>query len=320
MVPQTREVVLEGGAYILRENEGEARPFDGSAAEALLQVLRDERVDAWDGFSGSDPRVLDGEMFSLELEYADGTTVSAYGSNAFPGNYHAVTDRIESIFRAEKAAFLSGTYRYEGEGFGGDFTVTLNADGTYAFYEGPLSSYLGMGTWDVYDDTVYLTEDEETGFALRFVFRFVPEADALVYLAGGSDTFPCVNVPDGGRFVRPEASEGNMTLYIGETRVPVTWERNESVEALRALLPLRIRMSMYGGFEQVGPIGQSIVRSDSRTETEAGDIVLYSGDQIVVFYGSNSWSYTRLGHAELSRQEMEDLLAHGDVILTITEE
>jgi hypothetical protein len=79
----------------------------------------------------------------------------------------------------------------------------------------------------------------------------------------------------------------------------VEWEDNESVEALKELCqegPLTIRMSMYGGFEQVGSIGQSLPRDDSRTTTQAGDIVLYSGDQIVVFYGSNSWAYTRLGH------------------------
>ena len=81
--------------------------------------------------------------------------------------------------------------------------------------------------------------------------------------------------------------------------------------------PLTIQMSMYGGFEQVGPIGHDIVNDDAQTTTDSGDIVLYSGDQIVVFYGSNSWAYTRLGHAALSQKEMEDLLGNGDVILTL---
>ncbi len=111
-----------------------------------------------------------------------------------------------------------------------------------------------------------------------------------------------------------------MRLLIGETEVPVTWENNESVEALRELLPLTIQMSMYGGFEQVGPIGQRIVRDDKQTTTNSGDIVLYSGNQIVVFYGSNSWAYTRLGHVDLSQQEMRDLLGHGDVTITMKEE
>ena len=108
-----------------------------------------------------------------------------------------------------------------------------------------------------------------------------------------------------------------MRLLIGETEVPVTWENNVSVEALKELSPVTIQMSMYGGFEQVGPIGQSIVRNDVQTETSYGDIVLYSGNQIVIFYGSNSWAYTRLGHVDLSQQEMREMLGNGDVAITL---
>ena len=108
-----------------------------------------------------------------------------------------------------------------------------------------------------------------------------------------------------------------MQLLIGETEVPVTWDDNASVAALRDLRPLTIQLSMYGGFEQVGPIGQSIVRDDKQTTTNYGDIVLYSGNQIVVFYGSNSWAYTKLGHIDLSQQEMSDLLGGGDVSITL---
>ena len=111
--------------------------------------------------------------------------------------------------------------------------------------------------------------------------------------------------------------EDSMRLLIGETEVPVTWEENASVEALKELSPITIQMSMYGGFEQVGAIGQSIVRNDKQTKTNYGDIVLYSGDQIVIFYGSNSWSYTRLGHIDLTQQEMKDLLGGGDVSIML---
>ncbi len=111
--------------------------------------------------------------------------------------------------------------------------------------------------------------------------------------------------------------EEPMRLLIGKTEVPVTWEDNASVEALRKLCPVTIQMSMYGGFEQVGPIGQSIVREDVQTNTSYGDIVLYAGNQIVIFYGSNSWAYTRLGHIDLSQREMSELLSNGDVIITL---
>jgi hypothetical protein len=115
-----------------------------------------------------------------------------------------------------------------------------------------------------------------------------------------------------------------LRLKIGDTDVAVNWEENESVEALKALCrdePLTIHMSMYGGFEQVGPIGQSLPRNDSQTTTQAGDIVLYSGNQVVIFYGSNAWAYTRLGHiSDKSAQEMAELLGNGDTTITIGRE
>ncbi len=109
-----------------------------------------------------------------------------------------------------------------------------------------------------------------------------------------------------------------MRLLIGKTEVPVRWEENASVEALKGLCPLTIQMSMYGGFEQVGAIGSTLPRDDAQTITEPGDIVLYSGNQIVVFYGSNAWAYTRLGPVDLTQAEMEQLLGRGDVTLTIS--
>lgn len=78
---------------------------------------------------------------------------------------------------------------------------------------------------------------------------------------------------------------------------------------------------MYGGFEQVGPLGFSLPSNDVETATDAGDIVLYTGNMIVIFYGTNSWAYTRLGHVtDRSREEMTDLLSSGDVTLTLSYE
>lgn len=114
----------------------------------------------------------------------------------------------------------------------------------------------------------------------------------------------------------------SMTLKIGEREVQVSWEDNDSVEDLKKLAAsgLTIKMSMYGGFEQVGPIGQSIARDDEQTTTAPGDIVLYSGDQIVVFYGSNSWEYTRLGKINMSEDELTELLGNEDVTITLSVE
>ena len=111
-----------------------------------------------------------------------------------------------------------------------------------------------------------------------------------------------------------------MILRIDGTEVPVTWENNESVQALHALAPLTIRMSMYGGFEQVGSIGSSLPRNDRQTTTAPGDLVLYSGNQLVVFYGTNSWAYTRLGHVDLTKEELTALLSEHDVTITLEAE
>ena len=113
-----------------------------------------------------------------------------------------------------------------------------------------------------------------------------------------------------------------MVMTINDTKVDVTWENNASVAELKELAEdeLTISMSMYGGFEQVGPIGKSITRDDKQTTTSAGDIVLYSGNQLVVFYGSNSWAYTRLGKINLNEKELKNLLSNGDVTITLSME
>lgn len=118
----------------------------------------------------------------------------------------------------------------------------------------------------------------------------------------------------------PDIKE-DMILKIDNVPVPVTWEDNASTEALKELCktrPLTISMSMYGGFEQVGPIGQELPCEDEQITTQSGDIVLYSEDRIVLFYGSNSWSYTRLGRMELSEEELTDILGNEEVVIEIS--
>ena len=121
--------------------------------------------------------------------------------------------------------------------------------------------------------------------------------------------------------ITTEEGENDMQMMIGETPVTVAWEDNASVEALKTLAMegIAIEMSMYGGFEQVGSIGQSLPRDDQQTTTTSGDIVLYSGNQLVVFYGSNSWAYTRLGHiTDQTPVQMKALLGNGDVTITLS--
>lgn len=111
-----------------------------------------------------------------------------------------------------------------------------------------------------------------------------------------------------------------MTLQIGDSAFTATLESNASVDALVGMMsdaPVTIQMSDYSGFEKVGSLGTSLPADDSRTTTHAGDIVLYNGNQIVIFYGSNSWSYTRLGKID-DLSGWEDALGSGDVTVTFS--
>ena len=111
-----------------------------------------------------------------------------------------------------------------------------------------------------------------------------------------------------------------LVLKIGNTEVDVFWADNTSVTALKELAKagLTINKSKYGGFEQVGSLGKTLPSSDTRITTTAGDIVLYSSNQIVIFYDSNTWEYTKLGHISLSKSELVDLLADEDVTITLS--
>ena len=144
--------------------------------------------------------------------------------------------------------------------------------------------------------------------------------------AAGNDGIAPTDAPVSGMGgIGGENAEGTavpkLKMKIDGQELAVIWEDNESVDALIELAsvsPVRVEMSMYGGFEQVGSLGTGIPRNDVQTTTQAGDIVLYSGDRIVVFYGSNSWAYTRLGRiGGMSRSELANLLSRGPAELIL---
>ena len=113
-----------------------------------------------------------------------------------------------------------------------------------------------------------------------------------------------------------------MKLTIGNEEVAVDWEDNESVNAIKEMTEegaVTIQLSMYGGNEQVGSIGTTLPSDDKNTTTNAGDIVLYNSSNIVIFYGSNTWDYTRLGKVtDKTADEMTELLSNGDVTITLS--
>lgn len=118
------------------------------------------------------------------------------------------------------------------------------------------------------------------------------------------------------------AHAASLHLTIDGLPVAATWEDNASVTALKrraALMPFEVRMSPHGGFEQFGPLGFDLPRDDAQTTAGPGDIVLYEGNQVVVFYGSNSWAYTRLGKITgMTADELTGLLGGDAVTLAIS--
>lgn len=117
-----------------------------------------------------------------------------------------------------------------------------------------------------------------------------------------------------------ENAEMKMQVKVGRSTFTATLENNAAADALAEMMgdePVTIQMSDYSGFEKVGELGRSLPVSNSQITAEAGDIVLYQGNQIVLFYGSNSWSYTRLGRID-DLTGWEEALGSKEVTVTFS--
>ena len=110
---------------------------------------------------------------------------------------------------------------------------------------------------------------------------------------------------------------GSVRLEIGGRTFTATLEDNEAARVLCDMLPLSLDFRDYGGFEKVASLPRRLPSQDRQMRTSAGDIVLYSLNQIVVFYGGNSWSYTKLGHID-DVEGLTEALGRGNVEITFT--
>lgn len=118
------------------------------------------------------------------------------------------------------------------------------------------------------------------------------------------------------------SSQTKITLTVENCTATATLADNAATRALLSMLdegPVTISMSDYGGFEKVGPLPQALPSSDSYITTSAGDIMLYDDDNIVIFYGSNSWSYTPLGRIDgATATNVKNFLGTGSIKLTLS--
>lgn len=114
--------------------------------------------------------------------------------------------------------------------------------------------------------------------------------------------------------------ETRLKITVGDEELPATFADNSSAEAFRELLaqgPLTIEMADYGGFEKVGALGTELTRNDRQITTQPGDVILYQGNQITIYYGTNSWSFTRLATID-DPADLEEKLGAGTVSVTFS--
>lgn len=113
-----------------------------------------------------------------------------------------------------------------------------------------------------------------------------------------------------------------MNVTIGNTTLTATLANNSSVDALVKELShgsITINMKDYGAMEKVGPLGKNYPTNDKHTTTGAGDIILYQGNSLVIYYDSNSWSFTRIGKINnVSAEELKRILGKGDITVTLS--
>ena len=130
-------------------------------------------------------------------------------------------------------------------------------------------------------------------------------------------------IEESGNTQQPVEEEiTKVYLTINSNKLQITLAKNSSVDALVERLKkgdITYTANDYGGFEKVGGLGFSLPTDDSRITTQPGDVALYLGNQIVLFYGSNTWSYTTLGKIEgYTASQLQSLFGKGSVKVTLS--
>ena len=119
-----------------------------------------------------------------------------------------------------------------------------------------------------------------------------------------------------------EASETMIYAHIGDQVLEIQPESNSSAAAFVEQLTksdVTVELHDYGSFEKVGPLKMDLPTNDERITTEPGDLILYQGNQITIYYDTNTWSFTRLGKVQgLSQTELKAMLGDGDVTITFS--
>lgn len=118
------------------------------------------------------------------------------------------------------------------------------------------------------------------------------------------------------------ADNHSIKISIGFRLLTAALENNSSAGALMKLLKtglVTVEMHDYAGMEKVGPLGTILPENNERITAEPGDLILYQGDSIVIYYEPNTWNFTRLGRiTDMTRNELKAVLGTGDVRVTLS--
>ena len=180
----------------------------------------------------------------------------------------------------------------------------------------------------VKEETVMQTSEEETESNETEMIDITESvAETMIEPVVESETTKEETTMEPESSIETEPEEVVETERINRMKVQIdghtfyaALENNDATAELVQMMknqPIVISMSDYSGFEKVGSLGTTLPGSNSQMTTQAGDIVLYNNNQIVIFYGSNSWSYTKLGHVD-DLTGWEEVLGSGDVTVTFS--
>lgn len=176
-------------------------------------------------------------------------------------------------------------------------------------------------------------ETDGAGYTVDFVFTGLRPGETRLTVSARSpiaDNFDAVylaTVDDALNVTlasAPETAAAATPMLVIQANDRIFYavpEDNSSAEALiEKLTPGELELSLhdYGDFEKVGPLPWTLPRNDASITTEPGDVILYQGNQLTIYYDENTWSFTRLAHiGGVTRQELLEALGSGDVSVTL---
>ena len=182
--------------------------------------------------------------------------------------------------------------------------------------------FLGYPIWWGQEPRIIDTFLESYDFSDKTVIPFCTSASSGIRRFSSGATKEDVKAWYDTLPLNEEKSDNKLKISVNGTELTATLEDNSSAQALTELLKqgnITVDMSDYGNFEKVGNLPQSLPKNDEKITTVPGDIILYQGNKITIYYAENTWDFTKLGHINnITQEELKTLLGDGDVTVSLS--